>query len=551
MMEIFSIKQLFWFKWFSIFCLILGVLGISSCGNQAELQRPNPLPQDSFIKVYFNHNQSQGANYTEPNRNVTRSGDNLEQILIDAIKSANSTIDVAVQELRLPNIAKALVKQSQNNIKVRIILESNYSRPISEFTQKTINKIATRKRDRYQEYFTFIDINQDGSLSSQEIRERDALIILKNANIPIIDDTEDGTKGTGLMHHKFMIIDNKTVLTGSANFTLSGIHGDFTNIKTRGNANNLLKINSPQIAQIFTEEFNLMWGDGMGGKPNSKFGVNKPQRSPQTILLGDSTVTIKFSPNSLRDDWSITSNGLIGQTLSIANDSIDLALFVFTEQKIANILEKRQGQGVAVKALIDPEFAFRNYSEGLDMLGVALSNNCRYETDNRPWVNKIDTVGIPQLQKGDKLHHKFGVIDNNIVITGSHNWSAAANNQNDETLLIINNPIIAAHYQREFERLYSKSVLGLPDFVIKRIAKDAENCPTFSTSNSFSEGNQLINVNTANQRELESLPGIGEALAQRIIEERRQNKFTSLNDLTRVSGIGEGKIKQLEGKVTW
>ena len=46
-------------------------------------------------------------------------------------------------------------------------------------------------------------------------------------------------------------------------------------------------------------------------------------------------------------------------------------------------------------------------------------------------------MGVPILPKGDLLHDKFAVIDNKTVITGSHNWSEAANHGNDETLIVI------------------------------------------------------------------------------------------------------------------
>ncbi|MFM7427797.1 MAG: phospholipase D-like domain-containing protein, partial [Elainella sp.] len=85
---------------------------------------------------------------------------------------------------------------------------------------------------------------------------------------------------------------------------------------------------------------------------------------------------------------------------------------------------------------------------------------CRYESHNRPWANPIQTVGIPQLPEGDLLHHKFGLIDQQIVITGSQNWSEAANRSNDENLLVIRSPLVAAHFQREFDRLYSTASLG-------------------------------------------------------------------------------------------
>jgi comEA protein len=56
----------------------------------------------------------------------------------------------------------------------------------------------------------------------------------------------------------------------------------------------------------------------------------------------------------------------------------------------------------------------------------------------------------------------------------------------------------------------------------------------------------IIDINTATKQELISLPGIGEAMAERIIHYREDNgKFTSLDDLMKIKGIGKKKLAQI------
>lgn len=64
-------------------------------------------------------------------------------------------------------------------------------------------------------------------------------------------------------------------------------------------------------------------------------------------------------------------------------------------------------------------------------------------------------------------------------------------------------------------------------------------------------GGGLININTASKAELELLPGIGPALAERIIQYREENGyFMSIEDIKNVSGIGEKRFEQLKDKIT-
>jgi phosphatidylserine/phosphatidylglycerophosphate/cardiolipin synthase-like enzyme len=462
---------------FLLFALgVLLFVGVNAWRHHSALPTTAPpLPQDPLIQVYFNH--SRAASYREPYRTQSRYGDDLEKIVIETIASAQSSIDLAVQELALPHVAIALRDKYQAGIAVRVIVENDYNFLWSQVDPAQINLAEDRDRYKYEEFFSLADQDGDGQLSQSEVEQTDSLLILQQAGIPILDDTADGSKGSGLMHHKFMVVDGQIVLTGSVNYSLSEVHGDYLAPNTEGNANHLLKIHSPALAQIFTQEFNLMWGHGSGtGTP--LFGLQKTYRPPQQITLApNSQITVQFSPTSKSQPWSNSVNGLIGTVLNSATRTVDLALFVFSDQALSDILEARHQQGVQVRGLIDSGFAYRDYSEALDMLGTALPNRqCRYEEGNRPWRSPIATIGTPQLPKGDLLHHKFAIVDQHLVITGSQNWSAAANYENDENLLVINNSTVAAHFQREFDRLYQTANLGISSALQSKMQSQRVQC---------------------------------------------------------------------------
>lgn len=60
---------------------------------------------------------------------------------------------------------------------------------------------------------------------------------------------------------------------------------------------------------------------------------------------------------------------------------------------------------------------------------------------------------------------------------------------------------------------------------------------------------QSVRINSASAGELQQLPGIGPALAQRIVETRNSGRFTSVEDLLRVPGIGKAKLAKLRNYV--
>ena len=77
---------------------------------------------------------------------------------------------------------------------------------------------------------------------------------------------------------------------------------------------------------------------------------------------------------------------------------------------------------------------------------------------------------------------------------------------------------------------------------------------TFAQSDMLSEQMQsaMVNINTADLKQLIKLPGVGKKKAQAIIDYRETNgDFASLEDLAKVKGVGKKMLAKLDGKVTF
>ncbi|MGF7056473.1 helix-hairpin-helix domain-containing protein [Brassicibacter mesophilus] len=82
------------------------------------------------------------------------------------------------------------------------------------------------------------------------------------------------------------------------------------------------------------------------------------------------------------------------------------------------------------------------------------------------------------------------------------------------------------------------------------VEQDIQNIVTFNDSNNINEKSDKININDAPKEILITLPGVGEVLADRIIEYRKNNKFADIEDIMKVSGIGSKKYEGIKDLIT-
>ena len=78
-----------------------------------------------------------------------------------------------------------------------------------------------------------------------------------------------------------------------------------------------------------------------------------------------------------------------------------------------------------------------------------------------------------------------------------------------------------------------------------------EDTNSIQGSSKSTTSNEKVNINTATQEELDTLPGIGPSIASKIIDYREQNgKFNSIEEIKEVSGIGDAKYEKIKDSIT-
>jgi len=189
-------------------------------------------------------------------------------------------------------------------------------------------------------------------------------------------------------------------------------------------------VQDQSVARAYELEFNEMWGSD-GDEPddeNAKFGSNKTNNTPHHFIVNGNDFEVYFSPTD-----NTTLN--ISNALKSADDEIDFALLVFTNNQLGTTIAEEHESGVEVNGIIE-----QINTEGSE-----------YDFLVEEGVNVISHQGF-----GDSFHHKYCIVDHDntdsdpLVITGSHNWSGAAETNNDENTMIIHDANIANQFFQEF-----------------------------------------------------------------------------------------------------
>jgi len=342
------------------------------------------------IRVYFN--QPVNIAYANSTDNqATRLTNSIDDTLIAYINRAQHSIDIMVYNLGsaagISDISGAINQAFLNGRAIRVVY------------------------------------NEDtGNAGIAELHPDIPRLISPESNFPVY----------GIMHNKIFVFDafssnaNRSIVwTGSTNLTTQQINTD---------PNNVIIVQDQSLAKAYTMEFEEMWGSNTL-TPNtsiSRFGPDKKDNTPHYFNIGGRRVECYFSPSD-------GVNSRIIQAITEAQFDVTVNTMLITRNDIITSLIQSHNNGKDVKVIVN------HPNEG--------SMQVQYDNLNATLGYRL--MNYSALPQSGTLHHKLMFADafmgtNPYVLTGSHNWSTAAEVRNDENTLVIYDADIVNLYLQEF-----------------------------------------------------------------------------------------------------
>ncbi|MFW6346974.1 MAG: phospholipase D-like domain-containing protein [Cyclonatronaceae bacterium] len=369
-----------------------------------------------FIEVYFNMPADTSIATAPENR--ARHSQDLISTLVRLIDAARHSVDVAIYDFQHHRVGEALVRARQCGLRVRVITDNENRNAHDVYHPEMWQRLAEGD---------IITMDDSGTVYWPDGRiERHEL-----------------TGASAFMHHKFAVID---ALSPSP-------EDDFTwaatmNLTYTGpfNTNQATILKDSGIARAFQEEFEMMWGSRTA-EPNpqrARFHRDKRNVSQNLFWVNDTRVELYFSPMDRNRSRPSISERVV-ELLENETDH-DIAFLAFAITPSVPISQ-------AIWALsADPEIRLNGV---IDRMFFG-----RYRNQGDIWASpEARTLGRSVLPGRElrKLHAKTLLIDAQhpgrddtaITITGSYNFSSAAENANDEYILIIHDDAITNQFMQD------------------------------------------------------------------------------------------------------
>ena len=322
-------------------------------------------------------------NYTGiPNCIFTEETD-ITPIIVNAIASTNYTLDIALYNLKLEAVTKAIMAAQDRGVKVRVIFDYAHVVP---------------------------NVGRDLKI-----------LIDKGMNIKLMR----GRSRSGSMHNKYAIFDGTALQMGSANWT---------NTAQQSNYENMMFVYDSQIIWGYQTNFQWMWDQAISAYD---LNANPPPAGP---IPYDPAPSVNFNgqtfPKYIFSPYGGTTDAIV-RAIDSAYYEIDVAMFSMTSKPIMEALIRAKARGINIKLMLSAGMSFPFYQDALK--------------------NKMSLKFMEGRVYRGRMHNKFALIDNVLLINGAFNYSANAEEVNAENTILTMDSTYVRPFKRVFEKLFGQA----------------------------------------------------------------------------------------------
>lgn len=323
--------------------------------------------------------------------------DDLESVIAAFIHGARSTLSVAVQELDNPVIAQALLDVRWRGVRVELFLEQDYLRSPLPATPKPPEP---RPGESPEEALRRVQWGED---DSELAANRRILSALLRSDVEV-----HGDYNPKIFHQKFVLRDYGRGKTGPTSALLTG-SANFTGTDTHSNLNHVFVFHDADVCRQYAAEVEQL--------RRGSFGRGLHGDVPKVYDLAGIPVKVLFAPDHTPE------LEIVKQMLKGTNE-IHFAIFTFAGSSgIDDAMLALARGGMRIKGVLDPAQARQKWAAPAWLVH-----------DNIELYVPRRSGPFRALRK---VHHKLMVIDEQIVVAGSFNYTAPANEYNDENIFVL------------------------------------------------------------------------------------------------------------------
>lgn len=255
--------------------------------------------------------------------------------------------------------------------------------------------------------------------------------------------------GTSSLHTKFTVVNDELIVTGSANLSASA---------SLANHEHVVICKNKDLATVYKTEFEEQrkaekkmrqamtpaeWttfqqqktfpADWTGARANALStalrAIDKKAQNPLDVVRS------YFSPDDVCETVAV-------REIQKATKSVRVAMYSFVSSALGRALVDAARRGCEVTVIADDHMQSIDAAEAVNSM-LEGEPNIRY-------IKAHNSLG-----NYSSIHHKYGIIDEKVVLGGSFNWTVQANRYNDENLIVVSSPALAKRFTGDFATLLS------------------------------------------------------------------------------------------------